>query len=70
MTDNEVINLLLFAPLEFSLFNINGQMIRQKQAGNVNEFTFRAEDLSPGIYLYTLSSNGMKVGTGKLVVMK
>lgn len=54
-----------------ALFDLNGRMITQY--GNLagkNQLTIRANELQPGIYLYSLISGGQEILTKRMVVTK
>jgi photosystem II stability/assembly factor-like uncharacterized protein len=59
--------------IKLNVFNILGQkvatLLDQRLSPGVYEFTWRASDLSSGIYFYTLETEGFK-DTKKLVLLK
>lgn len=49
----------------FELFDMLGRRVISKQVGN--RFTLNRGDIDAGVYMYRLTSNGMPVGSGKIV---
>ncbi len=60
--------------IELKLFNINGRMIKIIESGfkpaGSYEINFSAEDLSSGVYFFSLYSEGILMDTKKAVVVK
>lgn len=54
-----------------AVFDLNGRMITQfSNLSGKNQLTIRANDLQPGIYLYSLLSGGQEMMTKRMVITK
>ena len=51
----------------FFLYDLNGQLIKQ-QAFSGNQFTLNTRDLSAGMYLFKVLSEGQLIGNGNLTI--
>ena len=60
--------------IEFKIYNLEGKMvdsyIKNDLSPGSHTYTFNASNLNSGIYLYTLSANGMKIDSKKMVHLK
>ncbi len=55
-------------PLKFSVFDLNGRLIDQRQYTN-NQFSYdRHSSLTEGIYIFRVEAEGQLIGSGKLLV--
>jgi flagellar hook assembly protein FlgD len=68
-----------FGPVSLSIYNLNGRLVNKlindtMHPGNYNSIwngtNLRGNQVSSGIYLAVLESNGMLVQTQKLVLLK
>lgn len=57
-----------YPQLHFELFNLNGQRLRDIHYGQIQEFTMQREGLTNGIYLFRITSQGMPIASGKIIV--
>ncbi len=55
-------------PFEFSVFDLSGRKIISMENISAETFQISLEGISPGIYLYKLSSEKKIIGTGKIIV--
>ena len=54
--------------LSLTLMDLTGRIVHTESWPLANRITLRREGLSDGIYLFSLTSRGEKIGTGKVVV--
>lgn len=55
-----------YPQLELNLYNIAGQLIQQQKSNN-NRFDIYRNDLSTGVYIYKITSNGQLINVGKII---
>jgi len=59
---------------ELSVFNLNGQLVKQlmngKQEKGAHKVEFDAGDLTSGLYIYTLKVDGKQVQSRKMMLLK
>lgn len=53
--------------MEFSLMNLQGQLLRYNEADG-HQYTFQRQDLPAGSYIYTVRADGAMVAAGTLIV--
>lgn len=54
--------------LEFSMIDLQGRVVYEKQIVSTNEFSVEPGVLVPGLYLYEIRANGKSIHSGKLMV--
>ena len=54
--------------VRFTLYDMTGKIVKQQTYENTNQIILQKENLTEGIYLYTIYHEGKAVATGKLVV--
>lgn len=54
--------------IDYTLSNLNGQMLRQETAYQTDAFTLYLQDLPPGVYLLRLIADGQYTQTQKLIL--
>lgn len=56
-----------FTNLQFSLYDINGRLVKQQVTNNGNSFTINKAGLNSGTYFFEISENGKQIAQGKLL---
>ena len=56
-----------FADLQLDIYDINGQLVKHKEAKNSNSFVVDRNTLNTGDYIFKITSNGKPVGNGKII---
>ena len=54
--------------VRFTLYDMTGKIVKQQTYENTNQIILQKDNLTEGIYLYTIYHEGKAVATGKLVV--
>lgn len=56
-----------FQKLNFTLFDLTGKLVRRATYAS-SSFQFQRQDLSPGMYVYRIESDGRWISTGKIII--
>lgn len=59
-----------YPEVKFELMGMNGEVVARWEHNYAKDFKVLPKDISPGIYVFRISSSGKAIGAGKLVIYR